>query len=82
VHAEQAQGAELGHDLRRHGTAGEPVRDLGQHPLRGEVADGVAQVALGVGEQFVDAEQIGPGEAGAGQRCGHGELLSVRRLRS
>jgi len=56
--AEQAELAQLRHELARQGPRLEPVGDVGQDPVVGELADRVADQALLVGQLVVDPEQV------------------------
>jgi crotonobetainyl-CoA:carnitine CoA-transferase CaiB-like acyl-CoA transferase len=66
VHPENAQPAELGGQRPRQRTALEPIAGVGDNAVADERADGVADVALFVGQQRVDCEEVG----GLDARCG------------
>src|SRR5581483_10903756 len=59
VHAEQAEVADLLGHLARERVVFEPLRDVRQHAVAHERADGVADQPLVVAEQRVDPEEVG-----------------------
>ncbi len=79
VHAEHAELAELRRELaRREARLLEPVADVREHAVAHERAHGVADVALLVGEQAIDVEEVLGTERG-GRGCGarHGLTLHL-----
>jgi hypothetical protein len=59
VHAEQAQLAQLRHQVPGHGAGLEPVGDVRLDPVGGELADRVADQPLVRGQLVIDAQQVG-----------------------
>jgi hypothetical protein len=70
VHPEEAELAELRHQLAWEDALLEPVTDVGQHLLADEAADGVANGPLLLVEQGVDCEEVERVERGL--LLGHG----------
>ena len=66
VHAEQPELRQLCIDLTREDALLEPLADLRQHALPDELAHGVADRALLVGEQRVDGEEVARVDASGG----------------
>ena len=58
MHAEEAELAELAHQLARQDPLLEPVADVGQHALAHEPAHGVADRPLLLVEKGVDREEV------------------------
>jgi hypothetical protein len=58
VHAEQPEPGDLGDQLTRKGARLEVLRDDREEAGADEVADGVADEALLVGEEIVDREEV------------------------
>ena len=58
VHAEQAQLAEFGDAARGERAILEPVADVGEDPVGGEIAHRVADEALIGGQLVINPEQI------------------------
>ncbi len=61
VHSEQAELAELRDQLAGERSGLEPVGDVGHDPVSGELAHGVADEALVVGQLVVDLQQVSAG---------------------
>ena len=88
MHAEEAELAELRHQLAREDPLLEPVADVGQHLLADEGAHRVADRPLLVVEEGVDPEEVERVERGLLLGHGHGckgtvaGCLRSSRLRS
>ena len=77
MHAEEAEPRKLRDQLQRKLAALEPLADVRLDLLRDELADGVANRALLVGEKRVEREEVVRVELGL--LCGrrHGSILRI-----
>jgi hypothetical protein len=70
VHPEHSQPAQLARELERDARLLEPVPDVRHDALADERAHRVADVALLVGEELVDPEEVGRANVGRRRRGG------------